>query len=62
MHVFIGHIVDVLYRRRILLGVATNPHKHFIQFALTPVLAKALTHACKIALGNEGCSFFVKVM
>ncbi|KAI9906685.1 hypothetical protein PsorP6_003942 [Peronosclerospora sorghi] len=54
--------VDGLYRRPILLGVAASPHKHLIQFALTHVLAKALTLACKIALGNEAFSFFVKVM
>ncbi|KAI9908976.1 hypothetical protein PsorP6_015238 [Peronosclerospora sorghi] len=54
--------IDGIYRRLILFGVAASPHKHFIQFALTHVLAKALTHACKIALGNEAFSFFVKVM
>ncbi|KAI9913517.1 hypothetical protein PsorP6_005424 [Peronosclerospora sorghi] len=54
--------VDGFYRRRILRGFAASPHKHFSQYALTHLHAKALTRACKIALGNEAFSFFIKVM
>ncbi|KAI9911821.1 hypothetical protein PsorP6_009872 [Peronosclerospora sorghi] len=68
LHIAASKLSSLRYRsrwpllRRILLGVAASPHKHFIQFTLTHVLSKALTHACKIALGNEAFSFFVKVM